>query len=84
MRFLTYRPKSAQPSSRDRVGALTSEVERAVDLTANFGSLLALIDRGDEGLAVARNRFAERRRPWRSRMWCCRLPCRSRPKSATS
>jgi len=59
MRFVTYRSKSEQASSRDRVGALTFEGERIVDLTADFGSLLGLIDRGDDGLALARGRLAE-------------------------
>lgn len=59
MRFITYRPKSEHASSLDHVGALTSDGERIVDLTADFGSLLALIDRDDEGLALARERVAE-------------------------
>jgi 2-keto-4-pentenoate hydratase/2-oxohepta-3-ene-1,7-dioic acid hydratase in catechol pathway len=59
MRFITYRPKSEHASSLDHVGALTSDGERIVDLTADFGSLLALIDRGDEGMALARKRVAE-------------------------
>jgi 2-keto-4-pentenoate hydratase/2-oxohepta-3-ene-1,7-dioic acid hydratase in catechol pathway len=59
MRFITYRPTSEHTPSLDHVGALTSDGERIVDLTADFGSLLALIDRGDEGLALARKRVAE-------------------------
>ena len=59
MRFITYRPKSEHAPSFDHVGALTSDGERIADLTADFGSLLALIDRGDEGLALARKRVAE-------------------------
>ena len=59
MRFITYRLKSEHASSLDHVGALASDGERIVDLTADFGSLLALIDRGNEGLALARKRVAE-------------------------
>jgi len=59
MRLITYCSKSEHASNLDHVGALTSDGERIVDLTPDFGSLLALIDRGDEGLALARKRVAE-------------------------
>ena len=59
MRLVTYYPKNEQAPRLDHVGALTSDGDRIVDLTADFGSLLALIDRGDEGLALARKRLAE-------------------------
>lgn len=58
MRFVTFAPKGSTGTGAARPGLLREDGQTLVDLGAHFPSLLALIDAGDEGLAVARRAAA--------------------------
>jgi 2-keto-4-pentenoate hydratase/2-oxohepta-3-ene-1,7-dioic acid hydratase in catechol pathway len=51
MKLLTFRPA---PKAADRVGVLSADEARVVDLSPRFRDMLALIDAGDAGLAEVR------------------------------